>query len=211
MSTEVQICNLALSHVGGYPITSLSDTSSKGARECNTLYKNARDSVLRDSVWNFATKNLSLALLVDTYLGWVYAYQYPTDCLNAIRIYNDYNNNINRDSIYYPDYQAPGNKIEFKIISNSTLSSKVIITNKEDAMLIYTGKVTDTNMFDSEFVDALSYRLASELALPLKGDMNLQQQLFQVYLMKAGQARSNNCNEGYEVPQNVNTFLNARY
>lgn len=211
MSSEVQICNMALSHIGGYSDIAALDNSSQESKKCKLLYSPARDSVLRDNNWNFATKVLTLALLTDTYLGWVYGYQYPVDCLMAIKIYNDYNNNINRDSIYYPECNVTDNKIEFQIISNEALTGRIILTNKEDAKLVYIAKVTDTNMFDVEFIDALSYRLASELAISLKGDMQLQQQLFQAYLMKAGQARANNCNEGYIKPANVNTFVNARY
>ena len=210
MASEVQICNLALSHLGAYSITSLTDSTRKESRECNILYDTARDSVLRDNVWSFATKRLALALLSDTYSGWTYAYQYPTDCLNIIRIHNDYTPVSNLNYCWnHSEYRDPG-KVEFEVASDSALSNKIILTNKSDAELIYTGRVTDANMFDAEFIDALSWRLASELALPLKGSLQLSQSLFQVYLMKSGQARAASVNEGYNLMENDNAFVDAR-
>lgn len=51
--TDVEICNLALAHLGEAPISSLSDDTTAG-RACNQLYLITRDAVLRSHRWNFA-------------------------------------------------------------------------------------------------------------------------------------------------------------
>lgn len=130
MASEVSICNLALNHIGAYAIASLSD-ATKEARDCNTLYSYARDSVLRDHKWAFATKRLTLALLTDTYSGWDYAYQYPTDCLIAYEIYNEYGDNSRQVYDSETDSYVSSGKIEFEICAASSLTSKVILTNKK--------------------------------------------------------------------------------
>lgn len=197
MASEVTICNLALSHIGANPIASLSD-SLREARECKILFDSTRDSVLRDHKWSFATKRLTLALLSDTYTGWTYAYSYPTDCLVAHEIYNEYSN-YSRTS-----------KIEFEIASSSSLTSKIILTDKENAELIYTAKITDCNMFDSLFIAALAYKLAMELAIPLKGNGQLTQAMYQLYVITINQAKTISANETYCKPDESNTFVSVR-
>lgn len=52
--TEVQIANLALSYIGGRPITSLGDTSQQ-AVSLNQWFDTARDEALKSHPWNFAS------------------------------------------------------------------------------------------------------------------------------------------------------------
>jgi len=57
MATNVQICNLALSHIGSRAfIQDLSSDTSVEARYCNLLFNDARQAVLRDAPhgWGFA-------------------------------------------------------------------------------------------------------------------------------------------------------------
>lgn len=209
MASEVSICNLALNHIGAYPIANLSD-ASKEATTCNAIYPFARDSVLRDHKWAFATKRLILALLTDTYSGWDYAYQYPTDCLVAHEIYSEYGDYSGLVYDSETDSYVSSGKIEFEICAASSLTSKVILTNKEDAELIYTAKVTDCNMFDGQFIDALAYRLATELAVPIKGNGQMSQAMHQLYQYRLNQAKAISANECYKKPDQTNTFVSAR-
>lgn len=196
MASEIQVCNLALSRVGAYRIQSLDD-ATKEARECKLFYPFSRDAVLRDHDWGFARKRVSLALLSETWSGWDYAYQYPVDCLVARKI--------------TPDAETEtGDKVEFEISSNDSLSRRVILTNKEDAELVYTAKVEDVNLFDAIFTDALAWRLASELAIPLKAKADLQNVLFQKYIFVLGRAEAINSNEGEKKPDHDNRYVGAR-
>lgn len=194
MPSEIEICNLALSHIGKYPISALTD-ATKEAKECKLLYPRARDSVLRAHAWNFATKRLTLAELAEDYDGWSYAYQYPTDCLVARKIYNSADDN---------------DAIEFEVATNSALSSRVILTDQENAVLIYTARVTDPNVFDSIFVDALSWRLAADLSMPLRADPRVYQQVTQTYMAYIAEARQTNSNEHAIDPDDSCSFLDAR-
>jgi len=209
MASEVQICNLALSHVGGYRIQSLSE-STKEARECNLLYPYARDAALADHDWGFARKRLTLALLSVTYTGWDYAYQYPIDCLRFRKILDVTGAYTGTTYVSEDESYKQVGKVKFEIASNSDLNSKVILTDKKDAEGVYTAKVTDTNMFDLLFVDALSWRLAADLSQPLKGKPQLQQALMKQYLALIGQAKAKDANESEEKPNNVNEILRAR-
>lgn len=192
MASEVQICNLALSQLGAYKIESLSE-STEEARQCNLHYDNVRDSVLSAHAWDFATKQLTLALLTDTYEGYDYAYSYPNDCLVAREIYSD-----------------SDTKIKFEIIADSDLTSKVIITDEEDAVLIYTARVTDPNMYSPLFVNALSLALASTIVQPLKKDPALFNKLYNQYIATISSAKTMDAHEGYVEQPETCDFIDAR-
>ena len=66
--TEVEICNLALSHVGDSKITTLTD-ANPAARKCNQWYAIARDSLLRSYRWNFAMSRDILKAAYKTITG----------------------------------------------------------------------------------------------------------------------------------------------
>jgi hypothetical protein len=193
MASAVEICNFALSRIGAPRISALTE-KSKAAAECNLLYNIARDAVLSDFPWNFAEKRLVLALLDDSYSGWDYAYQYPTDCLRAREIYNA---------------SSDSSKIPF-IISSSSTGSRIILTDEDAAELIYTYRATDPNQYDPTFIDSLSFRLASDLALPMNGDARLRSQMLQDYRVSLSGARASNANEKQKEPPQVSAYITAR-
>lgn len=59
--TDAQIANLALSLIGGNPITALTDTTRQGI-VCNKWFATARDEALSSFPWNFARKRATLSL-----------------------------------------------------------------------------------------------------------------------------------------------------
>ena len=78
MSSEVDICNLALSRLGDdASVASINPPEgSSQAEHCAQFYPIARNSMLQGHDWNFATRRETLALLsgVDTF-NWSYATQ----------------------------------------------------------------------------------------------------------------------------------------
>lgn len=127
MASEVDICNLALSHIRAASITSLSGTDVRSVA-CNRQYAVTRDAVLRDHAWGFAKKRKVLILIEDTYAGWDYAYLHPADCIVAHEIY-DLDGSLT-GTIYDPEtgsYVSVG-KIEFEVSLAEDLAADVIIT-----------------------------------------------------------------------------------
>jgi len=90
MSSAAEICNRALSALGGDPvITSLdnSDTSQE-ATHCRIWYDVTRRQLLDEFPWNFATRQAQLAM--DDYESlqgrWSLSYVYPSDCIRFVRL-----------------------------------------------------------------------------------------------------------------------------
>lgn len=88
MSSTVQICNMALSHIGAGPLISAINPpdGSVEAGYCSAFYDQARIELLESSGWNFALKRTDLASITNASTTWAYAYALPSDCLSAKRI-----------------------------------------------------------------------------------------------------------------------------
>jgi len=102
MSLQVatQIANLALTHCGvSKPIQSLDTDRSLEAQMCRTWWDTARRSALTKIPWSFATKQIAPALVASQPTPeWLYAYQYPVDCLKVTRFMSWRLNNDSRQS-----------------------------------------------------------------------------------------------------------------
>ena len=186
MASEVQIFNLALSKLGEDIIISLSEDSKPG-RACNLIYADTRDNLLRSHSWNFATNRASLALLTTTpAYEFDYEYQLPSDCLKVLKM------------------DPEGNDITFKI------EGRKLLTNEKPVNILYITQITDTNKFDSLFIEVLSAKLASELAVTLTESINLADFLNQKYEISLSLARGMDAQEG--TPENIiaTSWVNSR-
>jgi len=209
MASEIEICNIALSHIGGFPIQSFEE-DLKEAQECKRLYAQTRDEVLEAHDWDFARKHLALALLADTYTGWTYAYGYPTDCLIARYIETGSGTaGATAYDVYSQDYVSV-NKIRYEVIINAALDQRVILTNQESAELVYTARVEIPDLFSTLFRKVLAQKLAYYLANPVRGDATIQKDMLQQYLLVINEARASNANQSHVPPNDRGSILSSR-
>ena len=195
MVSVISICNMALSRLGQTdPIAALSE-ASEAARQCNLLFEQTRDAVLREFPWPFANRTSLLALRTDTYPGFNYAYGYPADCLVVRRIYDE--------------GTAGGDPWPYKIALASD-GARVILANAEAAYIDYTGRVTDPTVFDAQFVEALTWKLAAELAMPLASGMNLREHLLKIYFSVLTSAWQSAAAEKREPVREETSYIDAR-
>lgn len=182
MASEIDICNIALSHLGDSATVASIDPpeGSAQAEHCARFYPIARDSLLEAHQWSFATRRAILAELENEWPQWSYAYARPSDCLKILSLTSsdatdDYQStaNINLDNynlspaaMFSVATQQP-----FTCEVNSS-GAQVIYSNQEGAMVRYIALVTDTTRFSYSFTMALTWSLASMLAGPIiKGDV----------------------------------------
>jgi len=182
MASEVDICNLALSHIGASATIASLTEQSEEAFHCNLLYADTRDTLLRAHPWGFATRHLALSDVGTPPGNWSYRYSYPNDCLFIREILQVTTN---------------GDPIEYEIALSDAYNSRVILTNQEEAILIYTYKATNTLVFDPMFVTALAWKIASEVAMPLTRDEKRMQAAYQMYLSTLSEAKTFNSNESH--------------
>jgi len=174
MATEVDICNLALAHLGDSATVSSLDPPevSAQAEHCARFYPFARDAMLEMHTWGFATKRVQLAMLSEAWAEWTYAYATPNDAVNIIAVIDptasdDYSQTLENQAISAGGSYVPQ---AFSCEINDS-GAQVILTDLENAALRYTALVSDTGSFSPLFTLALSWHLASMLAGPvLKGE-----------------------------------------
>ena len=164
MASVVQICNMALSHIGSEArVASISPPDgSVEAGHCATFYDGARTEMLEPGNWAFSLKRAALAQVTNPSTVWAYAYAKPADCQRALRIL--------RPSIAVTVF-TQDLRVEPHTDDRDTapfdIEGEVILTNEPDAKLVYVQDVTDSTKFPASFTSALSYLLAAYLAGPI--------------------------------------------
>ena len=203
MATEIDICNLALAHLGDdATIASIKPPEgSAQAENAARFYPIARNALLETHTWNFASKRVALATTTNTLEQWEYAYVAPADMMTPLAIIsptaqNDYSTRMSSGdtpggitSNYSPTIVA-GHYTPQQF----AVEGIYIYTNQENALLRYQSLITDSTKFSPLFVVTLSWHLASMLAGPIiKGDQGMKQskqcqEMMQGYLSSAKQA-----------------------
>lgn len=220
--SDVAICNLALdAAMARSSISSIGENSAEG-QACARHYQQAKEAVLRAVHWNFARKQVNLALLNDATTNppgsvpqpWMYEYAYPSDCLLAYAVLPQMAN-PNGTSIgagwQPPQPQMPISR--FVVAQGNDITGNaipVILTNVPQAQLVYTVRVSNSNLFDSMFVDALVLYLGSRIARALTGDKQHAISLFQQAEAMVKQAASINGNEGPTVVDMLPDWIRVR-
>lgn len=151
LANDIDICNLALDHLGKPNITSFTDGSVEGPK-CQRQYGTARRTALSKSPWTFARKTGALGLLAANALSdvWEYCYDLPNDMVKLHKLIEpSRRGNFNEPPI--PMYLEDGK----------------LYTNLPDACLryVYDNKVTLnwSDMFDDTVALALAVRLAPSM------------------------------------------------
>ena len=163
MISEVEIVNIARARLGESPIQTFGE-GTVPANMAKVFYAPARRAVLRSFDWNFSIKTVSLAKFASKPVDFRFAFALPVDCLRAIR--------LRREGV--PDYTGETD-IRFVVRSG------VLYTDEEKALLEYVADVEDTSLFDDKFIEALGYKLAADLAMPVKGSPELMANYTNVY------------------------------
>lgn len=169
MASEVDICNLALAHLGDTATVASLDPpeGSAQAEHCARFYPMARDSLLESHPWGFATTRVLLGLLNETSPEWRYAYAQPSDALSIVAILPPSGHTATPNT----PLTNSGAVAQTFACEVGIAGADVIFTNQADAILKYTSIVTDTTRFSPLFTMALTWHLASMLAGPiLKGE-----------------------------------------
>lgn len=202
-NNPVALCNRALSAMGSQSsIVNLTEDSTE-ARECSKHFDAVRDALLAKAHWNFARRTRALSLLKTASLSgewtsiwpeppWGYSYAYPSDCVKFRYLYSKSPAVLGSD------------------LTDSGSALRVILTNDPGAIAVYTARITETNVWEPEFVEAMVFILASRLSIPLSGDMNLMARNLQLAQMQIEEAKVLDANEGTNLQQHDPDWIVAR-
>ncbi len=220
MASEIDICNIALGRIGINDSISSLGTANERERVCTRLYPEVRDQVLEDFPWGFAQTVVALAMLSDTTtLGYTYRYGLPDDCARA-QVLTDVAGmrwDGGGPGVGIWDYAirfgSMSGRIQFQIMANrDNLPAQMILTDIPEAYLWYTMRVVDPNQMTAMFRSALSWKLAAELALPLRAEKGMAETAGSAYMAEVSRAQVQTLSQRQDasyMPQSDS--INARF
>lgn len=219
MPSAVDICNIALSHIGADAVvTSISPPDgSAESGHCARFYPIARKLLIEMHRWQFAKSRAQLAEVTNTSDIWQFAYALPADCINPLRVLQL--KFVTAAGFVWPSYHVQynwglvDNIFSERGSSDFEIEGNVLRTNEPEAVLLYTRDVTDTTKFTNGFVDALGMLVASYVAGPIiKGTegANVGARLRQTALQLAEMAAAVEGNRSSESSDHVPAHIISR-
>jgi len=184
MTSDVSICNLALSRIGHDEITSLAE-NNPAAKACSREYEVCRDTLLRAHTWNFAVRRVQLAqLTTKPVFEYAREYHLPDDCLRVVSV----------DCV--EPYRIEGRKL---------------LTDAATVKIEYVARITDPTQFDVLFVDTLAYLIAARIAPRLMDNASMVRELYQAYEAMLREARYTDSLEGTVRNIDAGYWVESRY
>jgi hypothetical protein len=225
VASIVEICNMALSHLGDSATVASIDPpeGSAQAEHCARFYPLALATMLEMHQWGFATRRTTLAQVENPSSTWAYAYAFPAGTVNLIAVLapdapDDYSasgraNASSFDNTYMRNTVGGAYTPQEFVSEISSTGADIILTNQANAVLRYTVLVTDSTKFSPTFVEALTWLLASKLAGPvLKGEVGTQaaQVCTKTFVYWMGMAKGSDAAQRLVVPAHQVAWMGAR-
>lgn len=202
-TSDTEICNLALAHLGdSNGIGSLTEASA-AARACNLFYEQTRDEVLQEMQPTWARRTAALGLVTDftsdDYYEYAYAYRYPADALGVVGVQNG----VSR-------FARTTTRVPWKIQSDD--DGRLLYMDQADAIVEYVVRITDPSRYPPDFTQALALKLSAYLAPSLTGGdpTKLRERNLGLYARQFGITITRNANERQADVQVESGFIDAR-
>lgn len=192
MASETSICNKALRLLRAGRISAM-DEASEAGEWCRDVYYDARDALIAEYPWNFATMRTQLAASGDT-PSWGFDYSYalpaaPTFCLRVL-------------SIGEPGCLTLPYKVE----------GRLLVTDESAPLRVqFLARVEDTSLFPPLFVEALAARMAVEGAWRFTGSAGREASLSDQARLRVNEARRVDAQEGTPDAMIADDWLRSRY
>lgn len=212
---KTSICNMALSRIGQRQLIANIDEKSESASLCKLFYDQCLESILTECDWPFAQRYQTLALVTEyPNVKWRYAYRYPTGYLSIVSLHQS----ISGDVTYLPsnayilsninlrDSRSPN---PFTISSDN--AGRLILTDLANAIALGSYFITDEAQFDALFANALSWKIASEIAISLSKDASIKNLCLSEYEKALSKAFARASEEEGRDEEPESGFITARY
>lgn len=211
MASVIEVCNQALSHLRAGGINSLEERSVQ-AQTCKLHFDSARDQMLANTDWPFNHVLKPLALLTDEIIGWTHIWIYPSDCLHVNALVRQMDVPVTHgEALSHCARDWPKSQPVARRLYNLN-NKRVIATNESDLWVDYRARVVDMNLWDVEARIALSYLLASYMAISLAGvkdGRQLRTDTLALYNAFKTSSANESANQQY-MPEQESEFITIR-
>lgn len=233
MASLVEICSLALSHLGSSPIIGFPpvDNSPKAVL-CAASYPFNRDAALRAYPWNCAKYRAALSPDI-VYSPWVTGHSYSVgDIVSVVecvyRCLISHTSGVFATDLsngkweritpfgYTYQYSLPTDPwcLWVPKILNEELDYSVegrkLLSNEATVEIVYIRRIIDTNLFDSLLAEVIAARLAHSLAYSITGVQSNTQLMWELYNRKLDEARMIDGMEGTVEAYSSNALIEVR-
>ena len=172
---DIQIVSRTMNLLGRQPITSIQDDD--WGPIINAQADSANRIILEKHKWNFSRKFLLLQpKTTNSNPRWNLEYQLPSDFINRIELLDSFDDNGTIKSgqpIPYDEYEITNN----------------LFTNRENIILFYTSTSEDTAARSATYIEALAYKIASELAPILLNNASMAEYYNEKFIYYLDEAR----------------------
>jgi len=149
MASKVAIWNLALARIKSSALIQSDTEESTERRAFDAVWDTSLQATLEVFDWTFARARQALAKLAEAAPAeWEYRYAYPTDCVAAR---------------YIATASGVEDAIPYETVLATDRASRNILSDLDAACLVYTANITNPNLFSAAFIEALSWKLGSEV------------------------------------------------
>lgn len=194
MPSDTDVVNIAMRHVGASRILNLTEGSPE-ANVANDIYADLVRSLLRSHIWNFATKRLKLAQSSTAPIfEFDHAYPVPSEWLRTISCHAD---SDGRSSIAV---------YRMELVSDQ----RAIVTDADDVYLRYVAEITDPNLWNADFVEAVASALARDLSIPLAASNTMRDEYRKIHIREINRAKSSDAMESTPTQRPRGSWVTAR-
>lgn len=225
MSSITDICNRALSEIGTQSTISSLAEASPEAEQCSLWYNTMRRRLLRTAPWGFARMQVSLTQLGDAFpdntspYPWLWKYAYPPNAIKLRYILPPQapiNNNVAPQvgiGLIGPLGWTPSRTNRFIVaadIDGAGNQIKVLLSNVQGAIGVFTADIYNSDLFDDLFEGALTTSLAYKLCIPLSGNVGMKNDYMKATEDAITQARVADGNEAIPTTDHSVDWIQAR-
>lgn len=176
MTSEVAICNQAISWLGGNLIISLDDGTTE-AILCKANFSILRDAVLEEGKWTFATKRFKLLPSPDAPVyGYSAKFELPSNVLLVIEARdNDAASGIGGILFTTSESANGSSRLDWR------LEEGFIVADASQVFCKCVIRITDTTKFTTTFNQALAARIAADIAGTLTESSAKEERMWNKY------------------------------
>jgi hypothetical protein len=234
MTSQVDVINQALDNIAAKAtVSSISPPNNFAAQVAARHYQPKLDALFRGAHWNCARLQAPLTVLraaqgtpenpngttlpIPPY-PWQYEYGYPADCLKV------------RFLLQGPPVATPGSPPIFPITTTPSFALpmigykfevgidtdqngnqiKVILTDLEFALAVYTGSIANPDLWDPHFLIAATANLGMWLVNPLNRNAEILKEQIAITREVVQQARVSDGNEGMTTSDHLPDWMRVR-
>lgn len=197
-TSDVLISNLALGMLGNALRIQSMNEASPQAKAMKLWFEPARDFTLEQRDWSFARQRIFLATHADAApTNWGYRYQMPADCIAARYLVN-------------PTGYI-GHKIPYELMSSLDGETVTLVTDLQDAELVYTRRVTQLALFTPGFVMLCARALAMYTARTITGSRAEEDSQRQTLAQELRGVSAHDANQGADPTPPDSDMITGRY